>query len=111
MKALDRAIAADLVPVGRRGAGLLLVPSATRPGLVYATDGVVCGCESHAAGDPVCLHRALVRAARGMAPFAPDDAPALCAVCRGAGCFAVVTGPDELTDVACACRRRPAVAA
>jgi hypothetical protein len=88
MAALERAIDANVRPAGRVAAGVVLVPSATDAKLVYATDGVRCACASAASGDPICWHRAIVRAARGMAPFAPDPepaAPALCPACKGFG--------------------------
>ena len=56
--ALARAVAGGVAVYQEDSTGMLVVTSATKPGVVYVTDGQTCTCPAGVAGDPVCLHRA-----------------------------------------------------
>lgn len=58
--ALARGFATGIVPRRFGSSGWFLVPSATRKGVSYLTDGRQCSCEAAKAGDPCCWHRAVV---------------------------------------------------
>lgn len=75
--ALGRARAAGLSPASlvHVGDGFAECPSTTAPGKRYLLCADQCSCK--AGSGPVCLHRALYRAAVGLAPFVRPAAPAL----------------------------------
>ncbi len=77
--ALSRAIAGGVAVYQEDSTGMLVVTSATKPGVVYVTDGRTCTCPAGVAGDPVCVHRAAYLHRVGVlaldpAPAAEDDA-------------------------------------
>ncbi len=77
--ALARAIAAEVAVYQEDSTGMLVVTSATKPGVVYVTDGQTCTCPAGVAEDPVCLHRAAYLHRAGVlalnpAPADEDDA-------------------------------------
>ncbi len=77
--ALARAVAGGVAVYQEDSTGMLVVTSATKPGVVYVTDGQTCTCPAGVAGDPVCLHRAAYLHRAGVlalnpAPAVEDDA-------------------------------------
>src|SRR6476659_9744934 len=87
-RALQRALFAGVDAKQLAGTGEWVVSSASRPGIAYRTDGVVCDCEAaQLGGDPVCLHRAAYWYAQGLlaldgdGPEDPPPAPAALATC------------------------------
>lgn len=69
--ALKRANVAG-VKVYRVSPGQFVVTSATDGRIAYLTDGEVCSCPAAMSGDPVCLHRAAVRAHLSPDPDPPE---------------------------------------
>ncbi len=102
-KALARAMAAgiDVLYVG--GSDAYAVESQSRPGLVFLVDaaGRTCGCEAATVGDPVCLHRALVRFITNQLDAAQSEC---CPECSGTGRCQYWTGEgglDAFVDLPC----------
>src|SRR3954447_22581812 len=72
-RALQRALFAGVEAKQLAGSGEWIVSSASRPGIAYRTDGVLCDCEAAMpAGDPVCLHRAAYWYAQGVLEQDPE---------------------------------------
>jgi hypothetical protein len=88
-KALERALFAGLEVFVVADTGERMVTSASKLDVLYRADGRACTCAAAIAGDPVCMHRAVVRYVLGWLtdPGAPAmvDCPACC------GCGAVYT--------------------
>jgi len=74
--ALARAVAGGVAVYQEDSTGMLLVTSATKSGVVYATDGRTCTCPAGVAGDPVCLHRAAYLHRAGVLALNPAPDPA-----------------------------------
>ena len=84
--ALARAIDSGLEVFIVSGTGARMVTSSTSLDTLYSCDGRSCSCAAALAGDPVCQHRAAVRACLGWLTL-PDDAPAVAETASGASCF------------------------
>jgi hypothetical protein len=98
--ALERAAAANLAYMELIGGdGAWAVSSTKDPERGYVATAGACTCEAGRAGDPVCLHRALVRRLVGLMDDRPDPTPPAapaCPICDNRG---YVADPDG--------RRRP----
>ena len=75
--ALQRALAAGVAVYQEDSTRMLVVTSATKPGVVYVTDGQTCICPAGVAGDPVCLHRAAYLHRAGVLARNPEPDPAV----------------------------------
>lgn len=74
--ALTRAIANGIRVYQESTTGLMLATSASKPGVIHATDGITCGCEAALANDPVCQHRAMFWHLAGVLDLDPEPTPA-----------------------------------
>ena len=82
-KALNRALAHNLTYLELLGGDGAWAVSSTRDDEQgYIATVATCTCPAGRGGDPVCCHRALVRALTGVMPV---DAPADCPNCCGCG--------------------------
>src|SRR5215208_7689458 len=82
-KALERAMEANLAYIELiAGDGAWAVSSRQDCERGYIATTRTCTCEAGRSGDPVCCHRALVRALTGVMPV---DAPSDCPKCSGCG--------------------------
>ena len=72
-KALARALEQGLEIFTVADTGERFVTSASRLDTLHRTDGRRCTCEAAVAGDPVCMHRAVVRSVMGWLPDLPAE--------------------------------------
>ncbi len=56
--------------------GEWVATSTSKPGTVYRTDGISCGCPAGLANDPICTHRAAFWAVQGVICLAGSHDPA-----------------------------------
>src|SRR5215207_6751817 len=85
-RALGRAMLANLSYMELvSGDGAWAVSSSTDCERGYIATTRTCTCEAGRAGDPVCAHRALVRALTGVMPVDVEPSPADCLWCAGIG--------------------------
>jgi hypothetical protein len=106
--ALRRAIAAGIEPLQIAGTGEWVVTSSTRIGTVYRVTPTACECEAAFAGDPCCVHRAVIRQVLGYfdrPQLEPVETAAAidCGACHGRGwSYAEAMGGRTFPDkVAC----------
>ena len=67
-KALDRALAAGLEVFRVADTGEVMVTGSSQLDTLHRCDGEACTCAAAVAGDPVCMHRAVVRRTLGTLP-------------------------------------------
>ena len=115
-KALARALTAGLEVFTVADTGERMVTSASQLDTVHRTDGAACTCAAGLAGDPVCMHRAVVRFVMGWLPEPSPAAPAValvvtprpCLWCNG--CGRIPNDVELRLDICRTCRgsgRRP----
>ena len=85
--ALARAVSNGLEAFVAADTGERFVTSASKLDTLHRCDGHQCSCDAALAGDPVCMHRAVVRSVMGWLPEF-EDAPVptiACPECSGGG--------------------------
>lgn len=96
-RALERARLAQVRIHRTEDEGTYAVTSASRPGIEYWSDGTYCTCDAAGNGDPVCLHRAAVRAALSLMidPQPEPPTPASPHAAERARCHAALNRHNE----------------